>query len=490
MSSDRHIEIDVLGDSSTTSRAGKGIAYHLRAGNARFLIDCGAPVLSLLDSNVLDELDGVIITHAHDDHRRWLSDLLLHRTFGSTKLDRLSLLASSAVLEACRHSLEPALSRTLSDDSTRVEDHPFERFVRPIRLGPAPRFRPRHTGGDAWDVVDREGDPVPLDRARAVLAEGVGRPRLLVRDPDREAWVDPEVFYPFTDRAFYTPPEVASYRHEHASGLTITPVKSTAWHGPPTTSLLFEYGDESVFFSSDTVHDPELWARLAEPLEPDAHPDEEPWRGQGCLRADINRFLERAWSKSRLDRARSLYEGDRVIVHDVAGSPSPVHTHYRHLEDHKQDLLLTHTPETFTARHPIAAPGKTYVVAEGRLWERPDDTDDLHALNAACFHKERHRLYVGVEDPSGSAALRRVKPGVYTVGRDSNGETVRGGLKLYRDLGGRYYPKLRDENAEYVRRPDGAVERRIYRRETSEGSIVRDRRPNLDQPTRPVEGSR
>jgi len=487
MSGDDRIVIDVLGDSSTFSRAGKGIAYHLKAGGAEFLVDCGAPVISLLGEEALSRLDGVIVTHAHDDHRRWLSDLVLHQTFSAREDERVRLMASPEVLTACRHSLEPALSRTLSDDSSRVEDLPFERFVEPIRLGPAARFRTRHTGGRSWEVVDENDDPVAPSRARAMLAEGVQRPRLLYRDPESSAWVEPEAYYPFTDGTFYRPCDPQRHGYEHPSGLRVTPVKATAWHGPPTTSLLFEYGDQSVFFSSDTVYDPELWERLCRPRTPPEDPGEEPWAKRVCLHADINRFVERTWSDRRRERARSFYESDRVIVHDVAGADSPVHTHYRHLEDREGGLLLTHTPESFTARHPIAAPGKTYVVAENRLWERPHGSHDLYGLEADCFHKEKNRLYVGVEDPGGSEKLRRTRPGVFELGEDADGGPHgTGPLKLYRDLRGSYFPKLEEENARYARRPDGSVERRIYGEATSEGRTVPDRRETLGQDTLPV----
>lgn len=487
MSRSDRLTIEVLGDSGAFSPAGKGIAYRIQAGEASFLVDCGAPVLSGLGPEALDRLDGVIITHAHDDHRRWLSDLLLHRTFTSEEQRRLRLLGSPEVLDACRHGLEPALSRTLSDDSGWVRDVPLQRFLKPIRLGPTPKYRCRHTGDDRWDVVNRDGNTVSRDRARVVLAEGVQRPRLLFRDPGTEAWVEPEAYYPFTDPVFYDPATPDDFTYRHDSGLSITPVKATAWHGPPTTSLLFEYGDETVFFSSDTVYDPDLWDRLTEPVSPTQDPDGKPWAQEHQLDGDINRFLERRWSRSRRDRARVMYESNHVMVHEVSAPNSPVHTDYAHLENRSGPLLLTHTPRTFTAVHPIAFPGKRYIVAEQTLWEQPQGSDTLYGLDAACFHKKHNRLYVGVADAEGSHRLVRTGSGRYSI-QAGNGtsapDQIGRSVTLYRDLEGRYFPRVSDDNdVVYAQRPDGKIERREFQSGSSKGTIVEDRRSSLGQPT-------
>ena len=71
------IILRVLGDSGPFSRMGKSIGYQIEIGQSCYLIDCGAPLFHLIGGHGLKKVGGLLITHCHDDHKRWFSDLAL-----------------------------------------------------------------------------------------------------------------------------------------------------------------------------------------------------------------------------------------------------------------------------------------------------------------------------------------------------------------------------------------------------------------------------
>lgn len=73
------ITVKILGDYGPFSRMGKSIGYQIVIGGASYLIDCGAPLFQQIGGHGLKEIRGLIITHCHDDHKRWFTDLALYR---------------------------------------------------------------------------------------------------------------------------------------------------------------------------------------------------------------------------------------------------------------------------------------------------------------------------------------------------------------------------------------------------------------------------
>lgn len=236
------LKVSVIGDSGPFSQLGKSIGYLLEYGDCRFLVDCGAPIFQILGRDGLRTLDGVVATHAHADHQRWFTDLALYRKFNEPESDRLKLYGADRILEDYRWVSSGALEKTLSPDSRSIRSLNFEDYVDSQRIGPEPKYRctlaDNSNKSHPWHVVNRDGDPVPRDRAKVVHPEGALIPRMLFRDPDKEIWVEPETFYPFDDERFYV--QEKSFQTTLHEDLTVEPVQSTAWHGPPLLPSFFD----------------------------------------------------------------------------------------------------------------------------------------------------------------------------------------------------------------------------------------------------------
>jgi glyoxylase-like metal-dependent hydrolase (beta-lactamase superfamily II) len=402
------IGIEVLGDSALFSAAGKGVTYLVAAGPTRLLLECGANPFWRLGPEGVAGLGAVIVTHAHFDHHRYLTELALYSRY---VLGRpLTVLATAAVAEDLKTCCAPALTRTLSDDARRVVDSPFGEFIRFRRLGPLPRYRLEFRAGAAgpdWRAVDaRTGRAAPPRLAKAVLGPAGAPPRLLVRDRESGAWVDPECFYAFSERAFY--PGADRVWRCPRSGLVARALNAPSWHGPSSSAVLFERGGACAAFSGDTVYDPDLWAELAGRRRRQRLPtSRRSFLAAPVLRADINRLIERVWSRRRLAEAISAY--DRAVVfHDADYPGSVVHTIYAKLSAAAggasarwRGLVLTHTPERFTALHPVAYPGARFRITAAGLaglrgapaaWHKQDGK--VYSLRPAA----RGRLAIGFAD--------------------------------------------------------------------------------------------
>jgi glyoxylase-like metal-dependent hydrolase (beta-lactamase superfamily II) len=414
------IEIEVLGESSLFSRAGKGVSYLVRAGGTRLLLECGANPFYRLGPEGLAGLSGVIVTHAHFDHHRYLTELALYGRYGLGRA--LPVLATEAVHSDLRECCRPALVPTLSDDARRMIDVPYSKFVKEFRLGPRARYRLEgceRGGKTAWRVVDASsGRAVSPRKAKAVVGLPGTRPRMLVFDAAYGEWVDPEQFYDFGDRAFY----LGGNRPWRCrkSGLTVRAVGASSWHGPSSAAMVFERGGAKLAFSSDTVYDPELWADFAERKHRQRLPLS---RGRflkaGYVKGDINGMIERTWSRRRLRAALSAYDG-AVVFHDADYPGSVVHTIYEKLSAAAggvsarwKGLVLTHTPERFTSLHPIAYAGASFRVTSSGLAGRREAP--------VAWHKEDGRVY----------SLKRSKRGRYAMA------FAEGGLRLERLKGRR-----------------------------------------------------
>jgi len=478
------LTVDVIGDSGPFSEIGKSIGYRVKANDSQFLVDCGAPVFQLLGPRGLAELDGIIATHAHEDHKRWFTDIALHQKFTRESDEKTHLLGSKQVLKDYRRASLSALERTLSPDCRRIVHFSYDDYVETTQISPQPKYSLQRTpSGDkesAWRVLDDEDNVVPKNQARVFVEEGKSQPRFLIKDPKHGRWVEPASYYGFDDGRFYQTESFSPYHHP--CGLKITPIKATAWHGPPTTSLLFEFKGERIFFSTDTMYNPSLWNQLSEPVQANKTPED---HDSYVLHEDINDYNEQTWSKERLQRANSFYDEDLIMIHDVSGPWAVVHTDYRYLEDLANPLLLTHSPDVFTSIHPITHLGKSFAIENNEIQELTE-YGQRFPLNADCYYKQFSDYYVGYNNSEGNHALVRKGPGQFKIKKYENSDLSENGvyqlisrIDLYEEIGGDYFPVIETENEKYVRRPDGQVEKVHYGNQGSRGVVVDGLRKTL-----------
>jgi glyoxylase-like metal-dependent hydrolase (beta-lactamase superfamily II) len=495
------IEVVVLGDFGPFSRTGKSIGYLVRVGSKSFLVDCGAPLFDLVGGEGIKMVDGFILTHCHDDHKRWFTDLALFYYYTPEIKEKLLLIAPDEVHDELVRSSKPALDRSLSIDSYRMIDIAFEDYVVFKPIGPRAKYsiEGRRKSGKRGElrVVDSDLNELGPDRAKIVLSERGGRARILFRDPDSGEWVEPESYYQYSSKVFYEEDRRAfeyPYRskviyEEDAStvgegGFKIEALKAPVWHGIAGAALRFTSGEDSLLFTSDTVHDVELWERLA------GERHEQKFEGMSrkefeeasIIRGDINDFIERIWSPERLRAAKAAFEGVAVIQ-DISTGGSVVHTDYErigHTVLDRDRTILTHSPDFMTAEWPLCYSEKTYRVTDGRFYEVVGKK--LYEINADLYHKDGGKFYVGYRNAKGAYHVHE-HDGVLSV-HHNGAEPLEGsrrlfGVDLYEDIGGEYFPALEGGDAEYRLRSDGLVERVEFDRKGSRGKVVNGIRGKL-----------
>lgn len=489
--SDDGVKIEFLGDSGPFSRQGVSICYKVTYNGGAYLIDCGAAVFSALTPQTIQELRGIVGTHSHEDHRRWFVDLALFRFYVSRAQNSLRLIATETLLEEYVKTCRAGLERTLSMDSKQVQEVPFTTFVEPIIFGPTARYRILRTRlpgeeGSVWRVMDENGETVAPDQAKVVVHPEANRPRMLFRDFDTRRWVEPESFYPFTETRFYTEDHHSFV--EPDIGLTFDACKATAWHGPATNGIRVSTGTEKLFFSSDTVFDPKLYKELAtEVREQKLDRPQEAFDQAHILYGEINDYLEQAWSTARYERALKLYAG-HVVLHDVAGKNSIVHTDYEVLAalGHEK-LLLTHSPDRFVSEFVLTRTGKALRVIGDDFFEEVDG--ELWEFDADVYYKDSGRYYVGYKAPKGTHKVF-VKDGILDIvpmGTRIDGETVMR-VNLYADVHGHYLLPLPPDEY-YQIGADGRIYHVIYTKNGGRMKTVRSIRgevPELQRRRRKV----
>ncbi|MHC5057385.1 MAG: MBL fold metallo-hydrolase [Planctomycetota bacterium] len=478
---DGGLRIEVFGDSSLFTRVGKGVSYLVRAGGSEYLLDCGATPFRSLGHEGLKRLRGVVVTHSHEDHRRWFTDLVLYLHYHPDLRRRLTLITSEAIHEEYEKNSKGALERSLSADSRRVVDVPYSDFVEKVRLGPRAKYRVEQRAvcggeGRAWRVIEAAtAEEVPPDRAKVFVNPAANRPRMLMRDRETGEWIEPESYYPFSATEYYEADR--SDLVDEETGLRFRASKAPTWHGPPTIGVLIELGDERVAFSSDTVYDPELWRELAEtkrPLPPEA--GTKAFAEAHVVEGDINDYIERIWSPARYEEAMRCYDG-AVVVHDADFERSVVHTSHSKLKPDAdwRRLILTHTPDGFASLHPVTFSGKRYLLERRDIFEEVDG----HAfpLDAELhFKAPNDTLVVGYRNDSGDGRLWETPRGLAVeVGHDrppTEGAKRLGRFDLYVDIEGSYFPAgpFLDGSGRYRVRSDGKHE---FVTETPEGSSGR-----------------
>ncbi len=479
---DGGILVHIHGDYGPFSREGKSIGYRIVAGTATYLVDCGAPIFQQMGGHGLKNVRGILVTHCHDDHKRWFTDLALFKMYAPDVTDRVRVITTESVHRDLRKSARGALDMSLTADSLNVVDIPYSDYVDPVVVGPRARYRIARTeparGRGIFHVVDREGNPVGPDRAKIVINPATERPRLLFKDPHYGEWIEPESFYPFSSEVFY---EDRVTFVDDEIGLRISAIKSPVWHGLPTTGFRISRGDSSIVFSSDTVNNPDLWKRLAEEKRAqELEMSREEFDRAEVIYGDINRYIERTWSRERYEAALKAFD-DAVVVHDVATRYSAVHTDYANLAGTRlvrERTLLTHSPDRIASEWPLGSAGKTFVVCGKEFYEVVGDR--RYRMNAHVYFKDGGKYLVGYRNPDGPYRVFE-NEGILDIAAEGTADV---GTPLYRidlfeDLGGRYFPKIETPSAAYRCRPDGEVERVEWTRTGSRGELAKDLRPSL-----------
>lgn len=483
------ITVHILGDFGPFSRMGKSIGYQVEIGDFICLVDCGAPLFQQIGGHKLKNINGIIVTHCHDDHKRWFSDLALFNLYAPDVHHRVSLLTSEDIHNGIVRASMPALEKSLSADSKTVVDIPYEAYVSPLMLGPKARYRivarDEGNGRTGLCITDGSGAVLPPDRAKIVISLKTKTPRMLFKDPECGEWVEPESFYAYSSDLFY---EAEKNIFRGPGGFTIEAVKAPVWHGIAGIGIRIKTGKETLVFSSDTVHDTELWKQLyTEKRARKSVMTDKEFDAAPVIYGDINDYIERTWSEARYLAAVSAFQ-DAVVIHDISAGNSIVHTDYEKLGNtvlEKDKTLLTHGPDRLTSEWTLCYSGKTFRISGRRFFEVVDG--ELCPMNADIYHKEAGKYFVGYRNERGKHAVYSNKGRLRFSSEDGTalGEPLYR-VDLYEDIAGKYFPELEQENAMYRKRPDGKVEILETLSEGSRGRLVENRRKMPGDPASPA----
>lgn len=478
------ITIQTHGDYGPFSTMGKSIGYQVTIGNSSYLVDCGSPVFQQIGIHKIENIKGLLVTHCHDDHKRWFTDLALfyRYTFGVSQ--RIFFLTSERVNEEISRASGPALDKSLSYDSKSVIDIAYGEYVDYKMIGPQAKYKivakNEGEGRSCFFVLDRDGNPVTPDRAKIVISRKTGMPRMLFKDPDYQEWVEPESFYPFSSRAFYEPDRNIFRDPE---GFTIEAINAPVWHGIPGIGLKFKTDKESLIFSSDTVHDVEIWKQLYSEKRRQQTPlSKKEFDSAPVLYGDINDYLERVWSEERYLEAINTFHNS-IVIHDIAIKKSTVHTDYMRLKNTvlgKDKTILTHSPDTITSQWVLNNAGKRFNIKGDTFCEIVGNKP--YSCNADVYHKEAGKYYVGYKNGEGNYTVYE-KDGILFLsrGRRSDLGTPLYRVDLYEDVSGRYFPKLEDTNTTYLERKDGRIELVKFTDTGSVGRIEENQRDSFSK---------
>ena len=135
------IDLTIHGDHGPFSRLGKSIGYQITIGTSSYLIDCGAPVFQHLGGDGLKQVKGLILTHCHDDHKRWFTDLALFYRYAPDISRKVFLMTAEDLYGELERSSGPAMDRSLSQDSKNIIDISFHEYIDYQVLGPRARYQ-------------------------------------------------------------------------------------------------------------------------------------------------------------------------------------------------------------------------------------------------------------------------------------------------------------------------------------------------------------
>lgn len=474
------ILFEVIGNTSAFSLMGESSGYMITVNGCSYLLECGSPVFPTFGYKGISEIKGIFATHSHEDHKRWFTDIVLFTFYNPLYKHKLKLISSEAILEEYAKNSKGALERSLSADSKRVVDIPYERMVEGVTIGPRSKYcvvlNSRLDGSLHYEIQDRAGNVIGPEKAKIVINPAANRPRLLFRDEESGEWVEPDSFYPFQSKAFYEE-DPNTFRDEDA-GLVVQAIKSSVWHGVPTIAFKFMTERNSLLFSADTVYRPSLWRDLCEEYRPQRFSSitREQFERSSIIYGDINDFIERTWSRERYEKAMSAYK-DAVLIHDVAKKNSVVHTDYKDICDAPfESLLFTHNPDNMTARRPILTSRKKLVLRDGKTFESVKGK--LYLLDADVYVHHFSCNLVGYQSKRGDFKVIE-KDGLLGIAdaKDPSQGLMR--VRLYEDIGGEYFPLLTEANSYYTVRHDGQIEKVTLRKDSSSGKVLKGLRGRI-----------
>ncbi len=476
------ITLHILGDFGPFSRIGKSIGYQVTAGESTYLIDCGAPLFQQIGGHGLKQIKGLFVTHAHDDHKRWFSDLALFNMYAPDVDDKVFFVTSEDVHDEVMNASTAALDRSLSADSKRVIDIPYKNYVDYRIIGPRAKYRItsiyEEPGRTRLAVVDIDGSEVGPETAKIVLNPESKRPRMLFKDPASGEWVEPDSYYPFSSKTFY---EENQNIFTDSEGFSIEAIKSPVWHGVSAVGFKMVMGESTLIFSSDTVNNRELWEDLYKnKREQKLKMPEEDFFKASVIEGDINDYIERTWSSERYIDALNAFN-DSVVVHDISIGAGAVHTEYNKLDKtvlDKKNVILTHSPDKVTSEWVLSNADKYYRIKGGAFYEVVGN--DLKPIDADIYHKEKGKYYVGYKNENGIFTVYD-KNGILGISDekvDYLGSPVFK-VDMYEDVSGKYFPRLNDKKKRYWERPDREVELIELTEDGSEGRVVKDLRDRL-----------
>ena len=474
------MEFEVIGNTSPFSLMGESSCYMITVNGRSYLLDCGTPIFPYLGYQGISEIKGIFATHSHEDHKRWFTDIVLFSFYNPVLKSKVRLVSSETILDEYAKNSKGALERTLSHDSKKVIDVPYENMVEPIIIGPRSKYfinlKKGGSGFFYYQVEDREGNVIGPDKAKIFINPAATRPRLLYKDDETGEWVEPESYYCFNSDLFYEQDKNVFYDKE--AGLTVQAVKSTVWHGVPTIAFKFMTEESSLFFSADTVFRPDLWLQLCEERQPQRFRtiSRSEFEKSSIIIADINDFIERTWSRQRYENAMSAYRGS-VVVHDVARNNSVVHTDYSDIAKAPfQHIFFTHNPDNLTSWRPILTSRKKLVLKKGEVYESVKGV--LYPYDADVYVHHLSGDFVGYRSEKGAYKVIEKDRLLGIVGADDPQEGLMR-VDLYQDLRGEYYPLLSSFNKVYFIREDGRVEEQTFDSNRSSGKVVQSIRGKI-----------
>lgn len=478
------ITVKILGDFGPFSRMGKSIGYQVTVGQSSYLVDCGSPLFQQIGGQELKKIKGLIITHCHDDHKRWFTDLALFHMYVSDPNSRILFITSEEVKGEILFASGPALDRSLSADSKKIIDIAHEDYIRHRIIGPRAKYRIVSVDGGAGKtslrIEDLEGNIVGPEKAKIVISNKSKRTRMLFMDPNSKEWVEPNSFYPFSSDIFYE--ENKNICQDKEEGFTIEAVKEHSWHGVPTIGIKIRTGEDTLIFSSDTIHDVHLWRELCtEKHTQKMNMPKRDFESSSVIYGDINDFIERVWSVERYKEALCAFE-DAVVIHDVCVEPTAVHTDYRLLRNirlHKDRTILTHSPDRITSEWALCNSDKSFKIKGRKFYEIVGDR--LYPMNADIYYKENGRYLAGYKNEKGSCTVYE-KDGLLSlsIGGEPELATPLFNADVYEDISGQYFPILESKNTMYRKRTDGQVEIVEFTDQGSRGRIIENHRDKLN----------
>ncbi|MFC1532982.1 hypothetical protein ACFL7M_06415 [Thermodesulfobacteriota bacterium] len=474
------IIFDVMGNTSAFSMMGESSGYMITVNDHIYLLECGATIFPLLGYKGIANIKGIFGSHSHEDHKRWFTDIVLFTFYNPLLKHKLKLISSELILEEFTKNSKGALERSLSVDSKRIVDIPYEIMVENITIGPKSKYfiklRTNNDGHFQYRVEDRQGKIIGPEKAKIVINPAANRPRLLFKDEESGEWVEPESYYPFSSTPFYEKDQNI-YRDEEA-GLTVKAIKSSAWHGVPTIAFKFMTEKNSLLFSADTVWKPSLWKELYEEYRPQKFDtiSRDDFEKGSILIGDINDFIERTWSIERYKSAMAAYEGS-VIIHDVARKNSIVHTDYPDIaKANFEKMIYTHNPDNLTSWRPLLNSGKRLIFRDGDIYE--DVKGKLYPLDADVYIRHFSCDIVGYRSKNGSYKVIEKDGLLGIVEIGSHGKELMR-VDLYQEIKGEYFPILSDPNKCYHLRLDGKVEEVTIYEDSSTGQVVENVRDRI-----------